>query len=31
MSPRPNMAEIAAKQGEAIDSRYHPSQRSAAS
>ncbi len=25
MSPRPNMAEIAAKQGEAIDSRYHPS------
>ncbi|MHA0287897.1 cytochrome bc1 complex cytochrome b subunit [Mycobacterium sp. C3-094] len=25
MSPRPNMAEIAAKQGDAIDSRYHPS------
>ncbi|KRE28641.1 menaquinol-cytochrome C reductase [Mycobacterium sp. Soil538] len=25
MSPRLNMAEIAAKQGEAIDSRYHPS------
>ena len=25
MSPRPNMAEITAKQGEAIDSRYHPS------
>ena len=25
MSPRPSMAEIAAKQGEAIDSRYHPS------
>ncbi|MEW5812710.1 MAG: cytochrome bc complex cytochrome b subunit [Actinomycetota bacterium] len=25
MSPRPTMAEIAAKQGEAIDSRYHPS------
>ncbi len=25
MSPRPNLAEIAAKQGDAIDSRYHPS------
>ncbi len=25
MSPRPSMAEISAKQGEAIDSRYHPS------
>lgn len=25
MSPRPSAAEIAAKQGEAIDSRYHPS------
>lgn len=25
MSPRPSMAEIAAKQGDAIDSRYHPS------
>ena len=25
MSPRPSMAEIAANQGEAIDSRYHPS------
>lgn len=25
MSPRPTAAEIAAKQGEAIDSRYHPS------
>lgn len=25
MSPRPSPAEIAAKQGDAIDSRYHPS------
>ncbi len=31
MSPRLDMAEIAAKQGDAIDSRYHPSLRSAAS